>query len=62
MQESLTNGGNKLTGNHPISDTMLHIKVRLPVQLYTVKTVEGDFRIPGPSLQMYDKLTKKIPT
>ena len=23
---------------------LLHIKVRLPIQLYAVKTVEGDFR------------------
>ena len=44
MKECLTNGGNKLTGNHPTSDTMLHIKVRLPVPLCAVKTVEGDFR------------------
>ena len=44
MQECLTNGGNKLTGNHPTSDTMLHIKVRLPVLLCAVKTVKGDFR------------------
>ena len=44
MKECLTNGGNKLTGNHPTSDTMLHIKVRLPVLLYAVKMVEGDFR------------------
>ena len=44
MKECLTNGGNKLTGNHPTSDTMLHIKVRLPVLLCAVKTVEGDFR------------------
>ena len=44
MKESLINGGNKLTGNHPTSDTMLHIKVRLPVLLCAVKTVEGDFR------------------
>ena len=47
MKECLTNGGNKLTGNHPTSDTMLHIKVRLPVLLCavkTVKTVEGGFR------------------
>ena len=44
MKECLTNGGNKLTGNHPPSDTMLRIKVRLPVLLCAVKTVEGDFR------------------
>ena len=44
MKECLTNGGNKLTGNHPTSDTMLHIKVRLPVLLCAVKTLEGDFR------------------
>ena len=44
MKECLTNGGNKLSGNHPISDTMLHIEVRLSVLLYAVKTVEGDFR------------------
>ena len=44
MKECLTNGGNKLTRNHPTSDTMLHIKVRLPVLLCAVKTVEGDFR------------------
>ena len=44
MKECLTNGGNKLTGNHPTSDTMLHIKVQLPVLLCAVKTVEGDFR------------------
>ena len=44
MKECLTNGGNKLTGNHPSSDTMLHIKGRLPVLLCAVKTVEGDFR------------------
>ena len=44
MKECLTNGGNKLTGNHPTSDTMLRIKVRLPVLLCAVKTVEGDFR------------------
>ena len=44
MKECLTNGGNKQTGNHPTSDTMLHIKVRLPVLLCAVKTVEGDFR------------------
>ena len=44
MKECLTNGRNKLTGNHPTSDTMLHIKVRLPVLLCAVKTVEGDFR------------------
>ena len=44
MQECLTNGGNKLTGNHPTSDTMLRIKVRLAVLLCAVKTVEGDFR------------------
>ena len=44
MKECLTIGGNKLTGNHPTSDTMLHIKVRLPVLLYDVKTLEGDFR------------------
>ena len=30
MKECLTNGGNKLVGNHPTSDTMLHIEVRLP--------------------------------
>ena len=44
MKECLTNGGNKLTGNHPTSDTMLHIEVRLPVLLCAVKTVVGDFR------------------
>ena len=44
MKECLTNGGNKLTGNHTTSGTMLHIKVRLPVLLCAVKTVEGDFR------------------
>ena len=44
MKECLRNGGNKLTGNHPTSDTMLHIKVWLPVLLCAVKTVEGDFR------------------
>ena len=44
MKECLTNGGNKLTGNHPTSDTMLHIAARLPVLLCAVKTVEGDFR------------------
>ena len=44
MKECLTNGGNKLTGNHPTSDTMLHIEVRLPVLLCAVKTVKGDFR------------------
>ena len=44
MKECLTNGGNKLTGNHPTSETMLHIKVQLPVLLCAVKTVEGDFR------------------
>ena len=44
MKECLTNGGNKLTGNHPTSDTMLRIKVRLPVLLCAIKTVEGDFR------------------
>ena len=44
MKECLTNGGNKLTGNHPTSDTMLRIKVRLPVLLCAVKTVAGDFR------------------
>ena len=44
MKDCLTNGGNKLTGNHPTSDTMLHIKVRLPVLLCAVKMVEGDFR------------------
>ena len=44
MKECLTNGGNKLTGSHPTSDTMLHITVRLPVLLCAVKTVEGDFR------------------
>ena len=44
MKECLTNGGNKLTENHPTSDTMLHIKVRLPELLCAVKTVEGDFR------------------
>ena len=44
MKECLTNGGNKLTGNHPTSDTMLHMEVRLPVLLCAVKTVEGDFR------------------
>ena len=26
------------------ADEVLHIKVRLPVLLYAVKTVEGDFR------------------
>ena len=44
MKECLTSGGNKLTGNHPTSDTILHIKVRLPVLLFAVKTVEGNFR------------------
>ena len=44
MKECLTNGGNKLTGNHPTSDSMLHIEVRLPILLCAVKTVEGDFR------------------
>ena len=44
MKECLTNGGNKLTGNHPTSDTMLHIEVQLPVLLCADKTVEGDFR------------------
>ena len=44
MKEYLTNGGNKLTGNHPNSDTMLHIEVRLPVLSCAIKTVEGDFR------------------
>ena len=43
MKECLINGRNKLTGNHPTSDTMLHIKVRLPVLLCAVKMVEGDF-------------------
>ena len=44
MKECLTNGGNKLTGNHPTSDTMLQIEVRLSVLLGTVKTVEGNFQ------------------
>ena len=44
MKECLTNGGNKLTGNYPTSDIMLHIKVWLPVLLCAVKTLEGDFR------------------
>ena len=44
MKECLTNGGNKLTGNHPTSDTMLRIKVWLPVLLCAVKMVEGHFR------------------
>ena len=44
MKEYLTSGGNKLTGNHPTSDTMLRIKVQLPVLLFAVKTVEGNFR------------------
>ena len=44
MKECLTNVGNKLTGNHPTFDTMLRIKVRLPVLLCAVKTVEGDFQ------------------
>ena len=45
MKEYLTNGGNKLTGNHPTSDTMLRIKVCLHVLFCAVKTVEGDFRL-----------------
>ena len=36
--------GNKLTGNHPTSDTILHMAVRLPVLLCAVKTAEGDLR------------------
>ena len=31
---------------------LLHIKVRLLVLLYAVKTVEGDFRFAGGSLQI----------
>ena len=45
MQECLTNGGNKLTGNQPTSDIMLNIKVWLPVLLCAVKMVEGDFLV-----------------
>ena len=44
MKEYLTNGGNKLTENHPTSNTILHIEERLPVLLCAVNTVEGDFR------------------
>ena len=39
MKECLTNGGNKLNGNHPTSDTMLRIKVRLPVLVTHKSTV-----------------------
>ena len=31
---------------------MLHIKVRLPLLLYAIKTIEGDFLFAGRSLQM----------
>ena len=44
MKECLINRGNKLTGNNRTSDTMLHIKVRLPVLSCAIKTEEGDFR------------------
>ena len=44
MWEFLINGGNKLIGNHPTSDTMLHIRIQWPVLLYAFKTIEDDFR------------------
>ena len=41
---------------------MLHIKVRMPLMLYAIKTIEGDFLFAGRSPQMKDTLIKKIPT
>ena len=61
MKECLKNGGNKLTGNHPTPDTMLHIKVRLPVQLCAVKTVEGDFRFCWMISQNVGQIRKENP-
>ena len=40
---------------------MLNIEIRLPVLLYAVKTVEGDFRFTERPLQMQGNFTKKIP-
>ena len=61
MKECLTNGGNKLIGNHPTSDTMLHIEVRLPVPLCAVKTVEGDFRFCWPTTPNVGQTHKENP-
>ena len=43
MKECLTNRGNKLTGNHPTSDTTSD-KSTVARTVMCVKTVEGDFR------------------
>ena len=44
MKECLTNGGNKLTGNHPTSETMLRIKSTVARTVMCRQEVEGDFR------------------
>ena len=47
--------------NHPASDTMLHIKVRLSVLLCAVKTVEGDFQFCWPIFPNVGQTHKEIP-